>query len=85
MYPIRRWPRLSKAALFAAALGTAVVGLSNQGAGCPQGSVRRVTEPMMHVWLTPVAGGPLAPDPSTLSQMVAAYRVPAPTHHNGTA
>jgi SanA protein len=28
-YPIRRWPRLSKSALFAAALGTAVVGLAN--------------------------------------------------------
>ncbi len=28
-YPLRRWPRLSKAALFTAALGIAVVGLSN--------------------------------------------------------
>jgi SanA protein len=29
MYPVRRWPRLSKAALFCGALGVAVVGLAN--------------------------------------------------------
>ncbi len=39
----------------------AVVGVTHQGA-CAPGSVHRVTQPMIHVWLAPVRGGPLASD-----------------------
>jgi hypothetical protein len=63
----------------------AVVVALSSAAGCPQGSVRQLTPPMMHVWLTPVPGGPLAMGPSTLAEMVAAERVPALPRHNGTA
>jgi hypothetical protein len=40
---------------------------------------------MMHVWLTPVQGGPLAPDPPALSEIQAAAQVPALSTLNGTA
>jgi hypothetical protein len=47
--------------------------------------VNVTTPPMMHVWLAPVPGGPLAVDPSDVSQVLAAYRLPAPATPNGTA
>ena len=36
------------------------------------GSMNKVTQPMMHVWMTPVSGGPLAPDPPPLNEVEAA-------------
>lgn len=53
--------------------------------GCPQGSSHRVTPPMMHIWLTPVPGGPLSMDPSTSAQVAAANKVPALARPNRTA
>ena len=51
--------------------GATVVGNDSAGS-CSAGSVNQVTPPMMHVWLTPVSGGPLAPDPSAVSEVEAA-------------
>jgi hypothetical protein len=62
----------------------AVVGTDQAGA-CAAGSANRVTPPMMHVWMTPVAGGPLAPDPSARSEVLGALSVPALSQPNATA
>jgi hypothetical protein len=51
-----------------------VVGNDNAGT-CSAGS-NQATQPMMHVWLTPVAGGPLAPDPPAASEITAADAMP---------
>ncbi len=51
--------------------GGQVVGNDKAGS-CAAGSSNRVTPPMMHVWMTPVTGGPLAPDPSSLSEVMGA-------------
>lgn len=64
--------------------GGSVVGTTDNGP-CAAGSVHQVTRPMMHVWMVPVPGGPLSPDPSASSEVVAASRVPALAHPNGTA
>jgi hypothetical protein len=61
-----------------------VVGNNNAGA-CPTGSSNRTTQPMMHVWLTSVTGGPLAPDPPAVDQVVAANQMSALNPPNGTA
>ena len=61
-----------------------VVGNDN-GGSCAAGSVNKVTEPMMHVWLTPVPGGPLAPDPPAAAEVTAANDVPAITPPNASA
>ena len=53
-----------------------VVGNDNAAGTCSSGSVNRTTQPMMHVWLTPVSGGPLAPDPPAVSEVRAAGEVP---------
>ena len=47
--------------------------------------MNEVTEPMMHVWMAPVSGGPLVPDPSAGSEVEAAVRMPALNPPNGTA
>ncbi len=60
-----------------------VVGTDNDGS-CTAG-VNRVTQPMMHVWLTPVSGGPLTPDPSPRSEVLAALATPPLSTPNGTA
>jgi hypothetical protein len=39
----------------------AVVGVTHRDA-CAPGSVHRVTQPMIHIWLAPIPGGPLASD-----------------------
>jgi hypothetical protein len=52
---------------------------------CAAGSVNQVTQPMMHVWMVPVSGGPLAPDPPALSEVEAAAQAPAPNPPNTTA
>jgi hypothetical protein len=64
--------------------GGTVVGNDNAGT-CAAGSVNQVTQPMMHVWLTPVTGGPLAPDPPALSEVKAAEAVPALNPPNASA
>jgi hypothetical protein len=61
-----------------------VVGNDNAGS-CSTGSVNQVTEPMMHVWVTPVSGGPLAPDPSAVSEVTSADAVPVLDPPNATA
>ena len=61
-----------------------VVG-TDQAGSCAAGSFNRVTPPMMHVWMTPVTGGPLAPDPSARSEVLGALRVPTLSQPNGTA
>jgi hypothetical protein len=61
-----------------------VVGTDEAGA-CGAGSANRTTSPMMHVWLTPVSGGPLAPDPPARSEVVAAEQVTPLATPNGVA
>jgi hypothetical protein len=64
--------------------GGTVVGNDN-GGGCSAGSTNQVTQPMMHVWLTPVTGGPLAPDPPARSEVQSARQMPPLAQPNGTA
>jgi hypothetical protein len=61
-----------------------VVGTNSHGS-CTAGSKSRVTPPMMHVWMTPVDGGPLAPDPSALSEVQGALKMPVLSPPNATA
>jgi hypothetical protein len=61
-----------------------VVGQESSGV-CGAGSVNRTTSPMMHVWMTPVTGGPLVPDPSPVSQVEAAVQMEGSSPVNGTA
>ena len=60
-----------------------VVGTDKTGA-CSSG-VNEATQPMMHVWLNPVSGGPLAPDPPARTEVVAANAMAPLTAPNGTA
>ncbi len=64
--------------------GSTVVGNNSQNA-CSAGSVNKATRPMMHVWMSPVAGGPLAPDPAAISQVLAASQLPPLPVPNGIA
>jgi hypothetical protein len=64
--------------------GGSVVGADDAG-GCRAGSANRTTTPMMHVWLTPVSGGPLAPDPAARDEVLAAEQVPLLATPNGIA
>jgi hypothetical protein len=61
-----------------------VVGNDNNGS-CTAGTTNEVTQPMMHVWMTPVSGGPLTPDPPALSEVEAAAQMPQLNPPNGTA
>jgi hypothetical protein len=64
--------------------GGSVVG-NNATGTCATGSTNRTTAPMMHVWLAPVSGGPLAPDPPAADEIAAANQLPALTPSNGVA
>jgi hypothetical protein len=64
--------------------GGRVVGNNKQGS-CATGSANQTTRPMMHVWMTPVSGGPLAPDPAALSEVASAASMPPLNPQNGTA
>ncbi len=64
--------------------GGQVVGTDSSGS-CSAGTVNKATAPMMHVWMTPVSGGPLAPDPPALSEVEAAATTPVLNPQNGTA
>jgi hypothetical protein len=61
-----------------------VVGAEHNGA-CPAGSTNRVTQPMLHVWLAPVTGGPLTVDASSAQITAAAAQLPVPSPPNPTA
>ena len=61
-----------------------VVG-TDANSSCATGSVNKVTQPMMHVWMVAVTGGPLAPDPPARSEVQAAARAPAPNPPNAMA
>lgn len=62
----------------------AVVGFA-VGGTCRAGSINVVTPPMIHIWLAPVPGGPLAVDGSTAQIEAAADALPAPSPANGAA
>jgi hypothetical protein len=64
--------------------GGRVVG-TDAGSSCAAGSVNQVTQPMMHVWMVPVTGGPLAADPPAVSEVEAAAQAPPPNPPNATA
>jgi hypothetical protein len=64
--------------------GDRVVG-TDAGSSCAAGSVNLATQPMMHVWMTPVSGGPLAPDPSGLNEVLAASKMPVLSPANASA
>jgi hypothetical protein len=64
--------------------GGSVVGRNDAGS-CSTGGVNLATAPMMHVWMTPVSGGPLAPDPPKLDEVVAARQMMATSPVNGIA
>jgi hypothetical protein len=64
--------------------GGTVVG-TDANSSCGSGTVNKVTQPMMHVWMTPVSGGPLAPDPPALTEVEAALKMPTLDPPNGTA
>ena len=59
--------------------------VGTDAASCTAGSVNQVTQPMMHVWMIPVSGGPLAADPTALSEVEAAAHAPTPNPPNATA
>jgi hypothetical protein len=65
--------------------GGSVAGNTASSGTCPVGSVNKLTEPMLHVWMTPVDGGPLAVDPGGVSEVVGAAQSPTPSPVNGTA
>jgi hypothetical protein len=56
--------------------GNVVVGVTNSQGQCPSGSVNRVTQPMLHVWLAPIAGGPLMVDAPNDAVVAAAMQLP---------
>jgi hypothetical protein len=62
----------------------AVVGVTNGGA-CAAGSTNHISQPMLHVWLAPVAGGPLVVDATDAQVVQAAEQLPAPSPLNPTA
>jgi hypothetical protein len=53
-----------------------VVGIDTSGT-CPSGSANSTTQPMMHVWLAPVPGGPLTVDAASRQIVDAAKTLPA--------
>lgn len=65
---------------FSDAIG-AVVGSTQRGP-CRPGSTNRVTQPMIHVWLVPVPGGPLTVDDSDTEVVRAAGQVSPPVPLN---
>ena len=64
--------------------GARVVGNNAKGA-CSSGSTNQTTRPMMHVWMAPVSGGPLAPDPGPVAEVQAAAQLPPLAVANGVA
>ena len=61
-----------------------VVGVVH-GGGCAVGSTNHVTQPMIHVWLAPLSGGPLVVDAPDGQVVAAASQLPVPNPPNPTA
>lgn len=68
---------------FSNANGT-VVGVTNGGV-CSAGSTNHLSQPMIHVWLAPVPGGPLVVDASDAQVIQAAEQLPTPSPPNPAA
>jgi hypothetical protein len=62
----------------------AVVGVEHSGA-CAAGSTNHVTQPMIHVWLAPLTGGPLVVDAPDAQVVAAASQLPVPNPPNPMA
>jgi hypothetical protein len=61
-----------------------VVGVTNGGA-CAAGSTNHISQPMLHVWLAPVPGGPLVVDATDAQVIQAAEQLQTPNPQNPTA
>jgi hypothetical protein len=61
-----------------------VVGVLHNGV-CAAGSTNHVTQPMIHVWLAPIPGGPLAVDAPDAQVVAAAGQLPVPNPPNPAA
>jgi hypothetical protein len=61
-----------------------VVGVTHAGA-CAAGSTNHISQPMIHVWLAPVPGGPLVVDATDAQAVQAAEQLPIPSPQNPTA
>ena len=61
-----------------------VVGVTHAGA-CAAGSTNHISQPMIHVWLVPVPGGPLVVDATDAQVVQAAEQLPTPSPQNATA
>jgi hypothetical protein len=61
-----------------------VVGTEHNGA-CNAGSTNHITQPMIHVWLAPLPGGPLIVDAPDAQVVAAASQLPVPNPPNSTA
>jgi len=68
---------------FSDSTGT-VVGVTNGGV-CKAGSTNHISQPMIHVWLAPVPGGPLTVDAPNAQVIQAADQLPTPNPPNPTA
>ncbi|HEX4102673.1 MAG: hypothetical protein WAN20_16000 [Pseudonocardiaceae bacterium] len=64
---------------------TGAVVASTRKGPCRPGSTNRVTQPMIHVWLVPVPGGPLTVDDSDTQVVQAAEQVSPPVPLNTMA
>ena len=61
-----------------------VVGVTHAGA-CAAGSTNHISQPMIHVWLAPVPGGPLVVDATDAQVVQAAEQLPTPSPQNPSA
>jgi hypothetical protein len=62
-----------------------VVGVASSGGTCRAGSINHVSQPMIHIWLAPIPGGPLVVDASNAQVVQAAGQLPTPSPPNPTA
>jgi hypothetical protein len=65
--------------------GSQVAGKTASGGSCAEGTTNKMTEPMLHVWMAPVDGGPLAGDPGAVSEVTAAAALRPVGPANGVA
>jgi hypothetical protein len=61
-----------------------VVGVTHAGT-CAAGSTNHISQPMIHVWLAPVPGGPLVVDATDAQVVEAAEQLPTPSPQNPAA
>lgn len=64
---------------------TGVVVGAVHGGVCPTGSANHMSQPMLHVWMAPVPGGPLTVDAPNAQVVQAAEALPAPNPPNQAA